>query len=98
MSQQLCKAALFEDAETFNELYENSMCEKYNGQKCYELGQKVKNFNQEKWMKHIYEIGFHVIEQKFTKVFGLKRLLCSDDFQGYSIIANTTEINEDGKS
>ena len=95
MSQQLCKAALFEDAETFINLYDHSMCETYDGQKCHQIGRKVKNFNQDKWMKYIYEIGLHVTEQKFTKVFGLKRLLCSDDFKGYSIIAKITEVNDE---
>ena len=35
------------------------------------------------WMENIFKIGKHVLEQKFTKVFGLKNLLISKEFDDF---------------
>ena len=44
MSQQLCKAALFKDKETFKDLFKNSMI--YTGEQTYHKGRHdIKNFN-----------------------------------------------------
>ena len=61
------KAALMNDPETFAQIVESR-----DPKTCKELGRRVHNWEQDLWDKHIEEIAFEVVSQKFESEKGRK--------------------------
>eukprot|EP00747_Dinoflagellata_sp_TGD_P162516 gnl/TRDRNA2_/TRDRNA2_180201_c0_seq1.p1 gnl/TRDRNA2_/TRDRNA2_180201_c0~~gnl/TRDRNA2_/TRDRNA2_180201_c0_seq1.p1 ORF type:complete len:239 (+),score=45.65 gnl/TRDRNA2_/TRDRNA2_180201_c0_seq1:77-718(+) len=68
----ITKAALMGDSEIFAEIATSS-----NPADCKKLGRGVRNFNQELWDKHIEEVAFEVVKQKFAADATLRKVLLS---------------------
>jgi ribA/ribD-fused uncharacterized protein len=68
----LCKAAVFNDLESFKKIQAAP-----DNRKAKALGRKVKKFDEYAWDKYVVPIAESVIYQKFTKVPKLKNVLLS---------------------
>ena len=71
-SIMVIKAALMEDRESFDKLL---VCN--DPMACKKLGRQVKPWVEELWKKHIQEIAFEVVLQKFSSDPELRALLLS---------------------
>jgi len=64
------KAALMGDAEMFREIDGTT-----DPATCKQCGRKVKNFDENLWQKHLEDIAFEVVRQKFESEQALRQLL-----------------------
>jgi len=78
----LTKAALMGDRETFDRIEVSKSPAECNG-----LGRQVQNFDDSLWNKHLDEVAFEVLRQKFSADDSLRNLLLST---GDVIIAEAT--------
>ena len=76
-SIMVIKAALMEDRESFDKLL---VCN--DPMACKKLGRQVKPWVEELWKKHIQEIAFEVVLQKFSSDPELRALLLSTGESG----------------
>jgi hypothetical protein len=68
----LTKAALMDDIEIFQEIVDAA-----DPKSCKTLGRAVRNFDEELWNKHLDEVAFEVVRQKFESEKRLRELLLS---------------------
>lgn len=66
------KAALMGDLEIFHEIDEAA-----DPKECKNLGRGVRNFDEGLWQKHLEEVAFEVVRQKFDSEKTLRELLLS---------------------
>merc|ERR1712039_1141853 len=78
----LTKAALMGDHETFVQIERST-----SPAECKKLGRQVQNFDDSLWNRHLDEVAFEVLRQKFEGNDSLRKLLLST---GDVIIAEAT--------
>jgi len=78
----LTKAALMQDLTTFGQIAGST-----SPAECKALGRQVQNFDDALWTKHLPDIAFEVLRQKFEASDSLQKLLLST---GDVIIAEAT--------
>ena len=71
-SIMLCKASLFRDKKSFFKIKSST-----NPHNCKLLGRNVSNFNDIVWKRHICNIAFETVYQKFNNSDTFKALLLS---------------------
>lgn len=66
----LCKAMLMKDKDTYD-----LICKASTPQEAKALGRQVRNFDPQVWDKHVRDVAFAAVYQKFAKDEALKALL-----------------------